>query len=159
MQRFDAAGADLVPGQRVRVRVTDQHPWGVIATIIGHEDIGASIDGASIDSPSGESRAWLGEYPAVGSEIDAVVQEIRRWHPPAWVRLTIRARDLDSFQWPCDFCGTPTILSPGGDGVVMDVRSADGPGSHAIAAHRECLRGHLNERSHERARVDSVGRS
>ncbi|MEV0160294.1 hypothetical protein [Nonomuraea fuscirosea] len=158
VQRFDAAGAELVPGQRVRVRVTQQHRWGVMVEILGHEGIGASIDGAAIDSPSGTGRAWLGEYPAAGTEMDAVVQEIRRWSPPAWVRLTIRAEDLRSFQWLCDFCGTPTVLSPGGDGVVMDVRSADGPGSHAVVAHRECLRSRLHESSSEHARVDSVGR-
>ncbi|MGI5485624.1 hypothetical protein [Microtetraspora malaysiensis] len=59
MQRFDAAGAELVPGQRVRVRVPQQHPWGVMVEILGHEGIGASIDGAAIDSPSGADRAWL----------------------------------------------------------------------------------------------------
>ncbi|MGW2143525.1 hypothetical protein ACWCOT_04380 [Nonomuraea bangladeshensis] len=98
MQRFDAAGADLVPGQLVRVRVTQQRPWGVMVEILGHEGIGASIDGAAIDSSSGAGRAWLGEYPAVGMEMDAVVQEIRRWSPLAWVRLTIRSQDLNSFQ-------------------------------------------------------------
>ncbi|MER5627043.1 hypothetical protein ABT061_39040 [Streptosporangium sp. NPDC002544] len=39
--------------------MTSQQPWGVIVTIIGHEDIGASIDGAAIDSASGHDRAWL----------------------------------------------------------------------------------------------------
>ncbi|MEV4888562.1 hypothetical protein AB0K48_04110 [Nonomuraea sp. NPDC055795] len=124
--------------------------------ILGHEGIGASIDGAAIDSPSGAGRAWLGEYPAVGTEVDAVVQEIRRWSPSAWARLTIRSQDLHSFQWLCDFCGTPTVLSPEGDGVVMDVRSADG--RHAIVTHRECLRSRLHVSSSEHAHVDSVGR-
>ncbi len=66
-------------------------------------------------------------------------------------------RDLDSFQWPCDFCDESTILSPGGDGVVMDVRSADGPGSHAIVAHRECLKDR-HERARRRTRSCRLGR-
>lgn len=158
MQRFDAAGASLVPGQSVRVRVTGHEPWGVMVVIPGHEDIGASVDATVIDSPSGNHRAFPWEYPRVGSEVDAVVQQIRRYSQPSWARLTMRSQDLECFQWPCDFCGTHTVLSPGGDGVVMDVRSADGPGSTSIVSHRECLATRLHDRSFEHSRVRSVGR-
>ncbi|MBG0827643.1 hypothetical protein HS041_07685 [Planomonospora sp. ID67723] len=158
MQRFDAAGAGLVPGQAVQVQVTGHEPWGVMALISGHEGIGASIDAAMIDSPSGSSRALPHEYPGVGSEVNAVVQEVSRYSPPVWVRLTMRSEDLACFQRRCDFCGTLTVLSPGGDGVVMDVRSADGPGSTAIVSHRECLATQLHPHSLEPSRVRSVGR-
>ncbi|MER5319223.1 hypothetical protein [Streptosporangium roseum] len=158
MHRFDAAGAGLVPGQTVRARVTTHQPWGISVVISGHEDIGASVDAAVIDSPSGNPRALPEEYPPVDAEVDAVVQQLRRYTSPAWARLSLRSQDLKCFQWGCDFCGTPVALSPGGDGVTMDVRSADGPGSTAVVAHRECLAIRLHTQSLEPARIRSVGR-
>jgi hypothetical protein len=131
---------------------------GVSAQIVGHGDIGASVDASVIDGPSGSAFALDEEYPPVGAEVDAVVQQIRRFHPPAWVRLTLRAADLVEFRWPCDLCGRPTTLSPGGDGVVMDVRSADGPGSTAPVAHRTCLADLLIHNPGEQARVLHLGR-
>lgn len=157
MRRFDAAGAGLVPGQTVRVRVATHQPWGVSVVIPGHEDIGASVDAAVIDSPSGNARALPEEYPPVGSEVDAVVQQLHRFTAPAWARLSLRGQDLECFQWGCDFCGALVVLSPGGDGVTMDVRSADGPGSTAVVAHRECLAIRLHTQSLEPARIRSVG--
>ncbi|GAA2875971.1 hypothetical protein GCM10010517_37020 [Streptosporangium fragile] len=94
MQPFDDVGANLVPGQVVQVRVTGHESWGVMVMILHHEEIGASVDAAAIDSPSGSTRALLEEYPAVGSELVAVIQQVRRGYPPIWVRLTIRAQDL-----------------------------------------------------------------
>ncbi|MFF0312895.1 hypothetical protein ACFYSC_36195 [Streptosporangium sp. NPDC004379] len=158
MRRFDAAGAGLVPGQTVRARVIAHQPWGVSMVIPGHEDIGASIDAAVIDSPSGNPRALPEEYPRVGTEVDAIVQQLRRYTSPAWARLSLRSQDLECFRWGCDFCGTPAVLSPGGDGVTMDVRSADGPGGTAVIAHRECLAIRLHTRSLEPVRIRSVGR-
>lgn len=96
--------------------------------------------------------------PAVGAEIDAVVVEVSRWDPPVGVRLSIHPDDLEPFQRRCDFCSERTTLSPGGDGVVLDVRSNDGPGSHSIISHRACLTDSLHPTSLERRRVASVGR-
>ncbi|WP_229811808.1 hypothetical protein [Streptosporangium pseudovulgare] len=138
--------------------MTAHQPWGVSVVIPGHEGIGASVDAAVIDSPSGNPRALPEEYPPVGAEVDAVVQQLRRYTSPAWARLSLRSQDLECFQWGCDFCDTPVVLSPGGDGVTLDVRSADGPGSTAIVAHRECLAIRLHTRSLEPARIRSVGR-
>lgn len=44
MERFDTESLALMPGQRVRARVLSHHPWGVIARIVGHEQVGASVD-------------------------------------------------------------------------------------------------------------------
>jgi hypothetical protein len=90
--------------------------------------------------------------------IDAVVEQIRRWYPPAWVRLSIRPQDLELLRWPCGFCGEPVVLSPGGGGLVLDVRSNDGPGSHSVISHRECLADKLHpDQGGERARALTVG--
>lgn len=112
-----------------------------------------------MDSPSGSCIALPEERPSIGTEVTAVVQEIRRWTPPGYIRLSLRAKDLEEFRWHCDLCMAPTTLSPGGDGVVMDVKSAEGPGSHTIVAHRTCLLGALHPESLERARVTTVGYS
>jgi hypothetical protein len=159
MERFDVAAGELLPGQRVRVRVLSHQPWGVVVEIVGHEGVGASIDMIELFG-RGRSDQELAELtPAIGTEIDAVVEQIRRWHPPVWARLSIRANDLESFRWPCDFCTEPTTLSPGGDGIVLDVRSNDGPGCHSIISHRACLVDSLHPTSLERKRVSRVGRS
>ncbi|MFC7328224.1 hypothetical protein [Marinactinospora rubrisoli] len=158
MRRFDSAAADLVPGMRVRVRIARHEPWGVFVTILENPDVAASVDAAVIDSPSGSPRALPGEYPAVGTEADAVVQTVRRWFPPVLVRLTLRSADLREFRWGCDLCGTPTVLSPGGDGIVLDARSADGPGGTALVAHRSCVIERLHRDSLEGARIRLLGR-
>src|SRR5690349_20221363 len=101
----------------------------------------------------------LGLYPPIGSEIDAVVEQVSRFGPPAYARLTIRPADLRSFTWPCDFCGGRATMSPGGDGLVLDVRSNDGPGSTTVIAHRTCLADRIRpENRGERARVLAVGK-
>jgi hypothetical protein len=160
MERFETESLALLPGQRVRAKILSHQPWGVIAEIIGHEHVGASVDmiaqfGATVRS----DNQLAAMYPPVGSVIDAVIQEIQRFDPPAWVRLSIRPKDLESFRWQCDLCGQPAILSPGGDGVVLDVRSNDGPGSTTVIAHRVCLADRiLPENTGERARTLKVGK-
>ncbi|PWU60559.1 hypothetical protein DLE60_10460 [Micromonospora globispora] len=159
MQRFDSVGCDLVMGTAVRATIISHERWGVMAQVIGHETVGASVDAGVIDSPSGSPRARPEEYPPVGGQVDAVVQEINRYHPPAWIRLTMRAANLREFSWTCGCCGQLTILSPGGDGVTVDVRSSEGPGCASFAAHRSCLAGRLNpDFDGDRARVKAVGR-
>ncbi|MFE9191050.1 hypothetical protein ACFYL6_15685 [Micromonospora sp. NPDC007208] len=159
MQRFDSVGGDLVAGTAVRATIISHEPWGVMAEVLGHETVGASADAGVIDSPSGAPRALPEEYPPVGVQVEAVVQEIRRYHPPAWIRLTMRAADLREFSWLCGCCGQLTILSPGGDGVTVDVRSSDGPGCASFAAHRSCLADRLDpDFNGDRARVVAVGR-
>jgi hypothetical protein len=159
VHRFDSVGCDLVAGTTVRATIRSHENWGVMAEVVGHETVGASVDAGVIDSPSGSPRARPEEYPPVGGQVDAVVQQIRRDHPPVWVRLTLRADDLREFSWPCGCCGQPTILSPGGDGVAVDVRSSEGPGCASFAAHRSCLADRLDPHfDGDRARVNAVGR-
>ncbi|MFC0597554.1 hypothetical protein [Streptomyces palmae] len=91
--------------------------------------------------------------------IDAVIEHINRWHPPVSVRLSIRPADLESLVWSCDFCGERTTLSPGGDALVLDSRSSDGPGSHTIISHRHCLAERIRpENAGERARARNIGK-
>ncbi|MFE0591921.1 hypothetical protein [Micromonospora echinospora] len=159
MRRFDSVCGDLIVGTTVRATIISHERWGLIAEVLGHETVGASVDGRCIDSPSGSPRALPEEYPPVGKQVDAVVQEIDRYHPPVWIRLTTRAADLREFSWPCGCCGEPAVLSPGGDGVTVDVRSTDGPGCASFAAHRACLADRLKtEFNGDRARVNAVGR-
>lgn len=140
MDRFETASLPIMPGQRVRATVLSHQPWGLAARIIGHEQVGASVDMIEQFGRTTAGREELRAlFPAVGTEIDAVVQQVRRSSPPAWVRLSIRPADLESFSWPCDFCDQRTVLSAGGDGLVLDVRSNDGPGSHTVIAHRTCF--------------------
>jgi hypothetical protein len=160
VNRFETASLALIPGERVRAKVVSHHPWGVIVEVIGHEDLGASIDMIQQFSRTVSSHDELLDlYPAVGTEIDAVVEQVRRWHPPAWVRLSIRPADLKEFTWPCDFCGERATLSPGGDGLVLDARSNDGVGSHTVISHRACLADRIRpENTGERARALKIGR-
>ncbi|MGX1797026.1 hypothetical protein ACWIGN_14470, partial [Streptomyces albidoflavus] len=59
----------------------------------------------------------------------------------------------------CDFCGEPITLGPGGDALVLDSRSSDGPGSHTIISHRQCLAERIRpENSGERARALKIGK-
>jgi hypothetical protein len=160
VERFETESLALLPGQQVRVRILSRQPWGVIAEIVGHEQVAASIDiiqqfGQTVDSDA----ALNAMYPETGSEIDAVVEQIRRYSPPASVRLSIRPADLETFRWTCDFCGNRAILSAGGDGLVLDVRSNDGPGSTTVIAHRACLADRVRpENADERARALNVGK-
>jgi hypothetical protein len=161
MERFETESLALLPGQRVQARVLSHHPWGVLAEIVGHEDSGIS---ASIDMIEQFGRITsshdelLALFPPVGSEVDAVIQQIQRWHPPVSVRLSIRPADLESLQWRCDFCGEWTAVSPGGDALVLDVRSNDGPGSHTVISHRACLAERiLPQNTGERARALKIG--
>jgi hypothetical protein len=158
VERFDSAAADLVRGEERRVKVTGHEPWGVTVTLVGHEGLGAAVDAAAIDSPSGSARALPEEYPPIGAELDAVITEIDRYVPPVWIRLTLRAADLEVFRRRCGFCGRDATLSRGGDGIVLDVRSVDGPGSTSIVAHRQCLIECLHPTAvGEPARVAKVG--
>ncbi|QDY09464.1 hypothetical protein FJK98_21860 [Micromonospora sp. HM134] len=152
MQRFDSVGGDLVVGTTVRATIISHERWGGSARVLGHETVSASVDAGAIDSLSGRPRALPEEYPPVSEQVDAVVQEISRYHPPVWIRLTMRAADLHEFSSPCGCCGQLTILSPGGDGVTVDVRSSEGPGCASFAAHRSCLAGRLNPRLQRRPR-------
>jgi hypothetical protein len=160
VRRFETESLSLLPRQNVRARILDRHPWGVIAEIAGYESVGASIDMIEQFGRTSASEDELNAmYPAIGSEIDAVVEQVRRLSPPAWVRLSIRPADLESFRWPCDFCGDRAVLSAGGDGLVLDVRSNDGPGSTTVLAHRLCLANRIHsENTGERARALTVGK-
>jgi hypothetical protein len=159
MGRFETESLALLPGQRVRARILSHQPWGVIAEIVGYEHVGASVDLIEqFGTRTRDDTALKSMYPPVGSEIDAVVEQVRRWYPPAWVRLSIRPEDLESFRWTCDFCGQPATLSPGGDGLVLDVRSNDGPGSTTVISHRTCLADRIRpEERGERARALKIG--
>jgi len=161
MDRFETKSFALMPGQRVEARVVSHHPWGVLVEIAGHEDDGlsASIDMIELfSSHTSSHEELLALFPPVGARVDAVVQRISRWHPPVSVRLSIRATDLAALTWPCDFCGERTTLSPGGDALVLDVRSNNGPGSHTVVVHRQCLAERIRpENSGERARALTIG--
>ncbi|MFW5415592.1 hypothetical protein J0910_02910 [Nocardiopsis sp. CNT-189] len=147
-----------VPGTPVRAVVTGEHPWGATVRVLGYEGVPASIDAAAMESPSGSRIALPEERLRVGEEVAAVVQQLRQWSGPGRVRLSTRAADLAGLRWRCDFCMADAVLSPGGDGVVMEVRAAGGPGAHSVVAHRDCLLGALHPESLERARVPEVGR-
>jgi len=158
MDRFETESLALLPGQQVRARILRHEPWGVLAQIVGHEQVGASVDLIEQFGGASHGTEFDAMYPPVGTVIDAVVEQVRRLDPPAWVRLSIRPRDLELFRWPCDFCQEPVTLSPGGGGLVLDVRSNDGPGSHTVISHRQCLADRLHpDNTGERARALKVG--
>lgn len=161
MERFETESLALIPGQRVRAKVLEHQPWGVIAQIVGYERVGASVDIiAQFWDKATSPEQLLAMYPPVDTMIDAVVYQVGRWNPPAWVRLSIRPEDLASFRQPCDFCGQPTTLSAGGDGLVLDVRSNDGPGSHTVTSHRTCLVDRITPEDNDvRWRARNVGHS
>jgi hypothetical protein len=149
----ETEGWVLLPGQRVQAKIIGQQPWGVFAKIIGCEHVHASIDILAQFGglPNREVEAM---FPRIGAEIDAVVASVQRWDGSTRVRLSIRPKDLDSFTGWCDFCREPVALSPGGSGLVLEVRSNDGPGSHQLISHRECLADRLHPDSFgERART------
>ncbi|WP_405427274.1 hypothetical protein [Streptomyces erythrochromogenes] len=162
VERFETTSLPLMPGRRVRAKVLSHQPWGLLVAIAGYEDAGIS---ASVDMIALYSGTAIGHddllalFPPVGSEIDAVVQQVRRSHPPASIRLSILPADLECFTWPCEFCGERAVVSPGGDAVVLDVRSNDGPGSLSMIAHRHCLAERIRpENGGERLRVLGLGR-
>lgn len=158
---IEAKSMTLMPGQRVQAKVVSHHPWGVLVEIAGYEDaeLSASIDMIQQFSPTTNGNEdLLARFPPIGAEIDAVIEQIHLWHPPVSVRLSIRPADLESLDWPCDFCGEPTTLSPGGATLVLDVRSNDGPGSHTVISHRHCLAERIRpENTGERARALKIG--
>jgi hypothetical protein len=162
MERFETQSLALMPGQKVQVRVLSHHPWGVIVEMVGYENVGLS---ASIDMIQQFSQATssyeelLALFPPVGSQVEAVIEQIHRWHPPVSVRLSIRPADLEELTWSCDFCGERIILSPGGDALVLDSRSHDGPGSHSVISHRHCLAERIRpDNAGERARALKIGK-
>ncbi|MFB6839928.1 hypothetical protein [Streptomyces sp. NPDC056361] len=162
MTRFETESLALMPGQRVQARVRSHHPWGVIVEIAGAEHAGLSASIDMIQQFSGPTSSYeevLALFPPVGSQVDAVIEHINRWHPPVSVRLSIRPADLESMQRSCDFCGELATLSPGGDALVLDSRSNDGPGSHTVITHRQCLAERIRpENSGERARALKIGK-
>ncbi|MFE5598425.1 hypothetical protein ACFQ8O_04440 [Streptomyces coelicoflavus] len=162
MERFETDSLALMPGQKVQARVLSHHPWGVLVEIIGYENAGLSV---SIDmiqqfsTTEGSYDELLALFPPVGTQIDAVIEQIHRWRPPVSVRLTIRPADLEALVWSCDFCGEPITLGPGGNALVLDSRSSDGPGSHTLISHRRCLAERIRpENGGERARALQVGK-
>lgn len=161
MERFETASLALMPGQRVRATVLSHHPWGVIVEIDGHENAGLSASVDMIQQFSGTASSYeelLALFPPVGSRIDAVIDQILRWHPPVSVRLSIRPADLESLVRSCDFCGEALTVTPGGDALVLDSRSHDGPGSHTVLSHRHCLAERIRpENAGERARALKIG--
>ncbi|AFR10377.1 hypothetical protein [Nocardiopsis alba] len=76
----------------MRVKVMSHEPWGVMVRIIGHERIGASVDGVVIDSP--HPRAGPEDYPAIGVERSAVAIRIREDGEPPWVYLSMLHTDV-----------------------------------------------------------------
>lgn len=163
MERFETESLALMPGQKVRANVLSHHPWGVIVEIIGYENAGlsASIDMIQQFSQTTSSHdELLALYPPIGSQIEAVIEQIHRWHPPVSVRLSIRPADLELLAWRCDFCNEQITVSPGGDALILDVRSSDGPGSHTVISHRHCLAERIRpENAGERARALSIGKT
>jgi hypothetical protein len=162
MERFEAESMTFMPGQSVRAKVLSHQPWGLLVEIVGYEGLGLS---ASVDMIEHFSRSMsshddlLALFPPIGAEIEAVIEQVRRWHPPVSVRLSIRPADLESFRWPCDFCGEAATVSLGGDALVLDVRSNDGPGSHSVISHRHCLAERIRpEYIGERARALKIGK-
>ncbi|MER7000484.1 hypothetical protein [Streptomyces sp. NPDC000410] len=162
MERFESESLPLMPGQKVQAKVLCHHPWGVIVEIAGYENAGLSASVDMIGQFSETTSSYdelLALFPPIGSQIDAVIQQINRWHPPVSVRLSIRPADLESLARRCDFCGETTTLSPGGDALVLDSRSHEGPGSHTIIAHRHCLAERIRpENGGERARAWKIGK-
>jgi hypothetical protein len=82
MDRFETASLALLPGQRVRARILRHEPWGVLAEIIDYEHVGASVD--LIEQFGVELRGGAdldAMYPPVGTAVDAVVEQVRRYHP------------------------------------------------------------------------------
>lgn len=162
MERFETESLALMPGQKVQARVLSHHPWGVLVEIVGYEHAGLSASVDMIQQFSQTTSSYdelLALFPPIGSQIDAVIEQIHRWHPPVSVRLTIRPADLESLVWSCDFCGDPITLGPCGDALVLDSRSSDGPGSHTIISHRHCLAERIRpENTGERARALKIGK-
>lgn len=71
MSRFETESLALIPGLRVRAKVVSHQPWGVIAQIVGHEQVGASIDMLEQFGGTARGDELQALYPPVGAEIDA----------------------------------------------------------------------------------------
>ncbi|MGW6054224.1 hypothetical protein [Streptomyces sp. NPDC055189] len=161
MERFETESLALMPGQKVRATVRSHHPWGVLVEIAGYENAGLSASIDMIQQFSETTSSYdelLALFPPIGAQLDAVIAQIHRWHPPVSVRLSIRPADLESLASLCDFCGERITLGPGGDALVLDSRSIDGPGSHTIISHRRCLAERIRpENGGEQARALKIG--
>lgn len=88
MREIDDDADELRPGHTVKVRIRGHEPWGLPVAIVGHEEIGASIDYRDIAGPL---KGWPrpDDFP-VGAEIEAVI--MNRAHgsePPLWYYLMI----------------------------------------------------------------------
>jgi hypothetical protein len=156
MERFETESLALMPGQRVRAKVLSHHPWGVIVEIAGYENAGLSVSVDMIQQFSHAASTYeelLALFPPVGARIDAVIQQIHRWHPPVSVRLSIRPADLESLAWRCDFCGEGVTLTPGGDALVPPALPgrADPPGERRRAGPR------LEDRAHGMTAASRTG--
>ncbi|MFK0146859.1 hypothetical protein ACIQUZ_17435 [Streptomyces griseus] len=163
MERFETESLALMPGQRVGATVLAHHPWGVTVALDGYENarLSASIDMiVQFSSSTRTHDELLALFPPVGSRVDAVIEWITRWHAPVSVRLSLRPDDLEALVGRCDFCGEPLTLGPGGEALVLDSRSHDGPGSHTVVCHRRCLAERISpENGGERARALTIGKT
>ena len=158
----------ILAGQRVRVRVVSHQAWGLVADILGHHDqvvATGSVDmHTQVTTTEPGPENFYAQFPAVGTELDAVVEEVSEWHAveggirPGRIRLRIRPEELDSWGRRCDFCGTPAMLGPGGDGISLVVLSTDGPQGYTLTAHRQCLADRIHTDCRQRARALTVGK-
>ncbi|MFE7798791.1 hypothetical protein [Nocardia sp. NPDC057440] len=165
MDSLEPARRALVPGQLVRAKIVSHQPWGLFVDIVGREGVGASVDLIEQFSAAFPGRQIYQLFLPVGTEIDAVVEQVRDWYPSergirqGGIRLSIRPADLTSFSWSCDFCGQPTTLSPGGDGLSLAVLTTDGPEGYTVTSHRECLAERIRpEDGGQRARALWIGK-
>lgn len=78
------------PGTRVRAEVTSHHPWGVMVVLVEPvPGLTGSID-MILYSDMPDIRS-ADEYPAVGTQLDAVVLPYHKGH---WIQLSVRSSDL-----------------------------------------------------------------
>jgi hypothetical protein len=78
MERFDVAAVELLPGQRVRIRVLSHQSWGVGVEIIGQESVGASVDMIQCFGGERMRREGAELTPAVGAEVGFVSEKQQR---------------------------------------------------------------------------------
>ena len=154
----------ILPGQQVRFRITAHARWGLGGTIVDRDDASASIDMIARFGRTHSGDDLYALFPPVGSEVDAVVEEVGSWHPagagirPGRIRLRLLLDPLETFEWPCDFCGQPTILGTAGDGLTMAVMTNDGPETFTVVTHRTCLAGSIRpEAAGQQARALQIG--
>jgi hypothetical protein len=159
------ADGRLLPGQHVRLRITSHQPWGLVGELVDHNGLSTTIDMLEQFGRTHPGEEVYTLFPPVGSEVEAIVEQVRRWEPagsgirPAAARLSLRPLDLESFTWPCDFCERPTALKPGGDGLILAAVTNDGPDSYTLIVHRTCLAENISPRNTgQRARALQLGR-